>query len=618
MPDYGFVRACAVVPNLTLGECAKNAADHAELGASASKKGAQLAVFPELSLTGATCGDLFKQPFLVRSALAALKKLVSELAKSDTVFAAGLPFAIDGRIYDAGCVFQKGKVLGVVLNTRPGDPVFTVPEKDLIGTVSLFGQTVPYGSNLVFHSERFSFALGFAGEFLSPDQPLTERAARCEILAVMGALPELASSFEKFKLAAAAQSALWKRGLVFVSSARGESSTDNYYAGRAFVFENGRLLNGRKQFCAAETLTFADVDCDFISFDRPAEFSSEGRTVEFSIPQLKDPAPMVSPSPFVPEDEAERAARCEEIFNIQTGGLARRLAQISAKRAVLGVSGGLDSTLALLVIREAQGLRGLGPESVLGVTMPCFGTSKRTKSNACALMEELGIESRKISIAASVKRHFKDISHPEDLRDAAYENAQARERTQIIMDIANAEGGMVVGTGDLSEAALGWCTYGGDHLSMYNVNGGVPKTLVRAIVLWYAETVGGKVGKILRDIAATPVSPELLPPKKGEIAQKTEELVGPYDLNDFFLYHMLRRGASPEKLLFLAGVTFKGRFDGGKIKACLKAFLSRFFSQQFKRSCSPDGPGTGTVSLSPRAGLRLPSDISFSEWLKEC
>lgn len=617
MPDYGFVRVCAAVPRLVLGGCAENAASQIAFAKEAAAKKGQLIVFPKLSLTGATCGDLFRQPSLARRALSALKELVSKLAKSDAVCVAGLPLFLEGRLYDAACVFQKGRILGIELNTLPSDGVFSVPEKGLPNLFKIGSQNVLCGTDLVFRSERFSFTVGFDSELLAPSQPLSKRAAFGEMIAVLGAVPELAASFEKFKNIASSQSELWKRGLLFVSSASGESSTDNCYAGRAFVFEKGKVLAAKKQFQAEDTLTLADIDCEFLRFERPLEVPPGESVAEFSVPELKSPKPILAVNPFVPGDKAARDARCEEIFSIQCGGLARRMAHTKAKRAVVGVSGGLDSTLALLVAREAQGLRGLGPETILGITMPCFGTSSRTKSNACALMEELGIDFRTIDIKGSLDRHFKDISHPEDLHDAAYENAQARERTQILMDVANSEGGLAVGTGDLSEAALGWATYGGDQMAMYNVNCGIPKTLVRAVVTWYAEKVGGRIGEILFDIIDTPISPELLPAVKGKATQKTEDSVGPYELHDFFIYHMLRRGASPEKLLFLATIAFDKRYSQSRIKDCLKIFLFRFFSQQFKRSCSPDGVGTGSVSLSPRAGLKMPSDISSAVWLEK-
>ena len=617
MPDYGFVRVCAVVPKLALGDCAKNAAFHLDFAKEAGKAKAQLVVFPELSLTGATCGDLFRQPNLPKRALSALKELASKLAKSDAVCVAGLPLFLDGRLYDSACVFQKGKILGVALNSSPKDQAFNIPEKGFSGYFQILGRRVLCGTGLIFRSERFSFSIGFGSELTDPLQPLSKAASESEIVVVLDAVPELAASYEKFSRVASALSLLWKRSIVYASSASGESSTDNCYAGRAFVFEEGKVLASQKQFRAEGTLTFADVDCEFLRFDRPLEVPQKENVVAFSASELKAPKPSAAVNPFVPDDKAKRDARCEEIFSIQCGGLARRMAHTRAKRAVIGVSGGLDSTLALLVAREAQGLRGLGPETILGITMPCFGTSVRTKSNACALMEELGIEYRTIDIKSSLDRHFKDISHPKDLHDAAYENAQARERTQILMDVANSEGGLSVGTGDLSEAALGWATYGGDQMAMYNVNCGLPKTLVRAVVSWYAEKVGGRIGEILFDIIDTPISPELLPAVKGKATQKTEDSVGPYELHDFFIYHMLRRGASPEKLLFLANTVFAKRYAVSTIKDCLAIFLSRFFSQQFKRSCSPDGVGTGSVSLSPRAGLRMPSDISSAAWLEK-
>ena len=387
---------------------------------------------------------------------------------------------------------------------------------------------------------------------------------------------------------------------------------------RAFILEKGRVLKKRARFEDAEELIRADADADFIRLERLG-LPKPGvpQTVEFSKLPSFSPEPDISRTPFVPEDPERRRERCREVFEIQVGGLKRRAEQLKTGRLIVGVSGGLDSTLALLVSAAANDRNKQPRKGVLGVTMPCFGTTKRTKGNAEKLMEKLGVSSKEISIKKAVEQHFRDIGQKSGVFDSAFENAQARERTQVLMDVANQTNGLVVGTGDLSEAALGWATFGGDHLSMYNVNCGVPKTLVRAVVEWYADNSSAGLRKVLLDILATPVSPELLPSDGRDIAQKTEELIGPYELHDFFLFHTVRRGAPPEKLLFLARRVFKGRYADALIVKCLKLFISRFLGQQFKRSCSPDGVGTGSVSLSPRAGMRIPSDAFSSSWLEE-
>lgn len=617
MGSYGFARLAAAVPPLALADCASNADNHLRCVKSAAEKGAQLLVFPELSLTGATCQDLFTQPALLKGALTALHHFVRASAAYDTVCLLGLPLDIGGRLYSAACAVRKGAILGVVLNTMPKEACFAAPPSSLRGETILCGQTVKYGSDIVFRSDEFSFSVGFLSQLTDPAQEIAKRAGKCEILAVLGAMPELAGGFEAFQNIMSAQSRLFRRALVFASSGLGESSTDNCFAGRAFITEGARILAKREQFSLEEGIVWADADCEFLLRERPCEEVPAEATAVFKAASEFAPEPRLSPSPFVPEDPAARAARCREVFEIQSLGLLRRLTQIGAKSAVLGVSGGLDSTLALFVIKRAFELGGLDPKNIRGVTMPCFGTTERTKSNAEKLMKELGISFGKINIEKAIRQHFQDIGHDINDRSAAYENAQARERTQILMDLANKCGGIVVGTGDLSEAALGWATYNGDQMCMYNVNGGVPKTLVRALTAWLAEKEGGKIKKILTDILDTPVSPELLPGEKKGKNQETEKLIGPYELHDFFLYHMLRRGAEPQKLLFLAGKTFKGKYNQSEIKKYLSLFLKRFITQQFKRSASPDGVGTGSVSLSPRAGFRMPSDASCELWLKD-
>ncbi|MBR5624238.1 NAD(+) synthase [bacterium] len=617
MGNYGFARLAAAVPPLVLADCKKNAEHHLRCAKSASGQGAQLLVFPELSLSGATCQDLFAQPALVKGALSALQSFLKASAAEETVCLLGLPLDIGGKLYSAACAVQKGVVLGVVPNPAPKEACFAKASPGLRGEIELCGKPVPYGTDLVFRSAEFSFTVGFLSQLTDPGQDIAKQAGKGEVLAILGAMPELAGDFEAFQNALCAQSRLFRRSLVFASSGFGESSTDNCFAGRAFITEGKRLLARRAQFSLEEELILSDADCEFLLRERPREEALAENLVNFSAEKTFKPEPQFPAKPFVPEDPAARAVRCKEVFEIQSLGLLRRLQQTGSRSAVLGVSGGLDSTLALFVIRRAFELGGLDPRNIRGITMPCFGTTKRTRSNAEKLMKELGISFGKINIEKAIRQHFQDIGHDINDRSAAYENAQARERTQILMDIANKCGGIVVGTGDLSEAALGWATYNGDQMSMYNVNCGVPKTLVRAVTDWLAEKEGGKIRKILKDILDTPVSPELLPGEKKGKNQETEKLIGPYELHDFFLYHMIRRGASPGKLLFLAEKTFKGKYPKTEIKKYLSLFLKRFLTQQFKRSASPDGVGTGSVSLSPRAGFRIPSDVSFALWLED-
>ena len=617
MNNYGFIRLAAAVPKVELADCKANAGRHLALCKKAAAK-AGIALFPELSLTGATCRDLFGQPLLWEKSEEALSELLSKTASLDTVFIAGLPFFAAGRLYKAAAVFQKGRLLGAACESAPKEPFFSPSPEGETGLAKLCGQKIPYGAGLVFKSADLSFTVGFAGELFDPLSGLAKRSQTAEVLLLQGSLPEKAGSFERFEDLLASQSFLWKNVLVCAAAGEGESSTDECYAGRAFILENGRVLKKRARFEGAEDLISADADADFIRLERIG-FPKAGipQTVEFlSVPSFS-PEPDLSRTPFVPEDPEKRRERCREVFEIQVGGLKRRAEQLKTGRLIVGVSGGLDSTLALLVSAAANDRNKHPREDVLGVTMPCFGTTKRTKGNAEKLMEKLGISSKEISIKKAVEQHFRDIGQKSGVFDSAFENAQARERTQVLMDVANQTKGLVVGTGDLSEAALGWATFGGDHLSMYNVNCGVPKTLVRAVVEWYAENSSAGLKKVLLDILATPVSPELLPSDGKDIAQKTEELIGPYELHDFFLYHMARRGASPQKLLFLAGRAFRGRYGAAPIKKFLKLFLTRFLGQQFKRSCSPDGVGTGSVSLSPRAGMKFPSDAFSSSWLEE-
>ena len=593
MPDFGFIRIALCPGKLALACPEKNAVAAVKLVRQAFKAGSQLAVFPELFLTGYSCGDLFAQPALLSETQKALETFLKKTATFELPIIIGAPLLIEGRLYDCAVVVKLGKILGVVPNTLPQEKYFAPGSSEK--------------ANLVFKSGECAFTIGFASEFFDWRENISRRAALGETLIVLGALPELAGTEEKLKSAMSSRSAIWQGAIAFVSTGEGESSTDFAFGGRAAVFENGKLLANLGPFSEEEILT-AEIDAEFLRRERAARVPEAASVVEISLPPIKEPKRVFSPRPFVPEDAEELKKRTELIFAIQCAGLKSRLLASKAKRVLIGVSGGLDSTLALLVASETVKKLGWPASSVIGVTMPCFGTTTRTKSNAQKLLKLLGAEAREINIEKAVRQHFLDIEEPSDARDAAFENAQARERTQVLMDLGNRLGGLVVGTGDLSESALGWATYNGDHISMYNVNAGLSKTLIRALVGNIAEK-REKLAPVLKDILATPISPELLPG-----SQPTEDLVGPYELHDFFLYHFLRRGAKPEKILFLAEKTFAGRFTKAVIKKWLQVFLKRFLSQQFKRSCSPDGPATGSVSLSPRAGLKLPSDAAFEPW----
>ena len=625
----GFVRLCAATPALEVANVEKNAREIARLALEAASQGANVCVFPELSLTGYTCGDLFLHDRLVRGALEGLAEVLNATRQTETLLVVGLPVADGNCLYNCAAVLQGGRVLGVVPKTHlPNSAEFYelrqfAPAFSGLRFLSWFGREVPFSTDLLFACRELpEFALGveICEDLWAPEPTGAQHAlAGATVLVNPSASDAVAGKLDYRRQLVSVQSARLAAAYVYAGAGPDESTQDVVFAGHSMICEHGTMLAESEPF--SEGLLLADADVRFLALERRAnnDFRAPARahhTVAFS-QELRALAlrRQFDPAPFVPHDPQRLAERAEEVLSIQAHGLARRLRHTRARRLVLGVSGGLDSTLALLVSVRALKLAGMEADCLTAVTMPCFGTTKRTRSNAEVLAREVGADFREIDIQKATLQHMSDIGlSPED-RSAAYENAQARERTQVLMDIANAENGLVVGTGDLSESALGWATYNGDHMSMYGVNCSIPKTLIRHLVEYEAGRAQTEALRLaLLDVLDTPVSPELLPPRDGEIAQKTEDLVGPYRLHDFFLYHTLRRRAAPEKVLRLAKLAFAGEYDEATIRKWLEVFTRRFFQQQFKRSCIPDGPKVGSVSLSPRGDWRMPTDATWQLW----
>ena len=634
MNPYGFFKVAGAIPAVRVGDCAFLADRHIELIRRATEHGAELVAFPELSLTGYTCGDLFLQPSLMRAAEKALEEVVRATADCPIAAVVGMPLVAGGRRYNCAVAFSQGEILGVAPKSHlPNYGEFYEPRwfasgADVKGSlVELCGQEVPFGVDVMFKINGVECGVEICEDLWVPNPPsaaLAQGGAR--ILINLSASPEVVGKHAYLRSLVSQQSARLRAGYLYVSSGFGESSTDLVFGGNILIADQGEWVAESERFSLEEQLLCAEIDVERIEVERTrtntfAALHNEDSFVLYPCEFEPKESPFerkINPMPFVPSDDATRHARCEEIFQIQAMGLAKRLEHTRCRSVVLGISGGLDSTLALLVVVKAFDKLGLDRRGIYGITMPGFGTTDRTYRNALDLMNQLGITQAEISIAKAVNQHFADIGLDPADRSATYENSQARERTQILMDYANKVGGLVIGTGDLSELALGWATYNGDHMSMYGVNGSIPKTLVRHLVRTAAEQLGGEVEKTLLDIVDTPVSPELLPAdEKGEIAQKTEDLVGPYELHDFLLYHFIRRGASPRKLLFLAEQAFAGRYSREVILHWMEVFFRRFFSQQFKRSALPDGPKVGSVSLSPRGDWRMPSDASAAVWMTE-
>ncbi|MBQ7208915.1 MAG: NAD(+) synthase [Lentisphaeria bacterium] len=625
---FGFYRVAAVVPQLRVADVGFNTERIVELIRRGVEKGSSVILFPELCLTGYTCGDLFFQSSLLDRSEAALGKIAAACAGTETVVAVGAPVRFRGRVFNAAVVLQNGAIRGIVPKvTLPNYREFYEKRHFSSGwnisgcCVDLAGAAaVPFGPDLLFAANgELVIGVELCEDLWSVIPPSSRQAlAGATLLLSLSASNELVGKADYRRGLVAQQSARCVAAYAYASAGCGESTTDTVYGGHCLIAENGSILLDSPRFDEESRLYCADVDLARITGTRYAESSfrddAEKTSPSFRTVALEpvagpeEPERIYSRHPFVPGEASEKESRCEEIISIQACGLARRLRHTGCRSAVIGVSGGLDSTLALLVTVKAMALAGKSPADVAAVTMPGFGTTPRTLGNARRLCRELGVTLLEIDITEACMEHFRAIGHDPEKRDVVYENAQARERTQILMDVANQREGIVVGTGDLSEIAMGYCTYNADHMSMYAVNSGVPKTLVRHLIAWLSDRYSPAVKEILDDISRTPVSPELLPAAAdGSITQRTEEILAPYEILDFFLYHFVKYGAPPEKLLFLASRTF-GEYPEEDLEKFLRKFLRRFFSQQFKRSCMPDGPKVGGISLSPRADWRMPSD----------
>lgn len=635
---HGFVKVAIGTPAIRLADCEYNVERICELVEHAKADGAKLLVLPELCVTGYSCGDLFLQDCLIAAAKRAVLTLAERTADTGVLVVVGVPIERDGKLYNAAACLRNGKVLGIAAKTKLPNykeceevRYFSAPgESD---TELVWGETtIPFGSRLLFCAEElpdFKVGIEICEELWVPDAPSVRLAlAGATVIANPSAGCSLAGKTAARREKVKNQSEMLKAAYLYANAGAGESTTDLVYSGQGFIAEDGIVLAEGIPF--ETTYLSTEIDLEKLRSERRQMTTwktdtKDCRQVLYSMRELAGKAlpeiPLsrrISPSPFFPEDETARAVYCREVIDIQCAGLQQRLTHIGAKKVVIGISGGLDSTMALLVAAKTFDRMGLNREGIVAVTMPCFGTTDRTYRNALNLVRELRAELREIRINEAVTLHLKDINHDINIKNAAYENAQARERTQILMDIANDVGGIVIGTGDLSELALGWATYNGDHMSMYGVNASVPKTLMRHLVREFAKLDGETaLAATLFDILDTPISPELLPPEDGKITQKTEDLVGPYELHDFFLYYVVNYGFTPERIYRLANAAFAGEFDGDTILSWLKVFYRRFFSQQYKRSCLPDGPKATAVSLSPRGDWRMPSDAHAALWLKE-
>ena len=631
----GFITVACGTPKLRLADCDYNAEQTFTLMRKAEKAGAKVLVLPELGLTGYTCGDLFYQDTLLRSAEEALSTVLAATRNLEVVTAVGLPLRVNNKLYNCAAIIQKGAVLGVVPKTHlPNYGEFYekrhfVPAMREAECIEFAGQETLIGTDLLFACKQLpDFVLGVevCEDLWAPVPPSCRHAlAGATVIANLSASDETVGKADYRRALVCGQSARLLTAYLYADAGHGESTTDMTFAAHNLIAENGSLLSEARPFAGGAAVTELDVSRLQQERMRNTSFCPETTgytTVEFELRDEKISLTRpVSPTPFVPQDTAARAERCELILRIQAEGLAKRMEHTHAKCAVVGISGGLDSCLALLVAVRAMKQLGRPAGDVLAVTMPCFGTTKRTRSNAQILCDELQVNFQEIHIANTVRSHFADIGQDENMLDVTFENGQARVRTLELMDLANRTGGLVVGTGDLSELALGWATYNGDHMSMYGVNAGVPKTLVRHLVHYEADIAATETLRtVLLDILDTPVSPELLPAKDdGEIAQRTEDLVGPYELHDFYLYQVLRCGFGPTKIFRLAKAAFKGRpeYTDAVLYRWLRNFYWRFFAQQFKRSCLPDGPKVGSVTLSPRGDWRMPSDACATLWLAE-
>ena len=637
----GFIKVAAVTPDIEVGNTAYNTEQIIQCIGLAGKEDVRLLVFPELCISGYTCNDLFLQNILLEGCLEGLEQIRSASRTHDMLIVVGLPFLFNARLYNIAAVIYQGEVLGLVpkqhipnysefYEARHFAPAPAENEAVDIPALGTHGRQIPFGAKLLFAADNLpDFVLGIdiCEDLWMPIPPSCHHAlASATVIANLSASDETTGKEIYRRELVSNQSARLICGYIYADAGEGESSTDLVFAGHNLIAENGSILSQSERF--HNEMTMSELDLGRLVSERrrmgtfeitpPAQAGYKVRHFSFRNLNKTKLTRFYSRTPFVPSAKADRDRRCNEIFNIQAMGLKKRLAHTHCKSAVLGISGGLDSTLALLVTARAFDLLGLDRTGIKAITMPCFGTTDRTMKNACTLTEKLGASLQEIPIHEAVNLHFRDIGHDPEVHDVTYENSQARQRTLILMNIANQANGMVIGTGNMSELALGWATYNGDHMSMYGVNCSIPKMLVRYLVLYYAETTDDEeLRAVLLDILDTPVSPELLPPKDGEISQKTEDLVGPYELHDFYLYYMMRFGYTPSKIYRLACYTFRGAYDKDTIYKWLRTFYWRFFSQQFKRSCLPDGPKVGSVALSPRGDWRMPSDASVAMWMRD-
>ena len=638
MKEYGFMRVSAVVPELKISDVEFNVKEIKKMMKEAEKRGSEITLFPELCLTGYTCQDLFLNEHLIANSLAGLIELKEYTKKVKGVFIVGLVVRSDNQLFNVAAVLENGSILGIVPKTyipNYGEFYekrwFSEDVRRISDTITIDGMVIPFKTNILFQEKDNPLAT-FGIEICEdlwctypPSNDLTIRGAK--MIFNLSASNEIIGKSEYRKNLVKGQSEKTISAYIYASSGVNESTTDLVFSGAAFIYENGHILKENNRFDFNSNIITADIDLARLESMRTKDISYMGvikdRDKKYDIVTFlgydaaNELERTYAKTPFVPKSVSHRNERCEEILNIQAHALAKRLVATGIKKCVVGISGGLDSTLAFLVVIKAYDILGLDHKDIYGITMPGFGTTNRTYTNACSFVKLYGATLKEINIKDACLQHFKDIEHDPKNLDVTYENVQARERTQILMDYANKIGGLVIGTGDLSELALGWCTYNGDHMSMYAVNVSIPKTLVKYLVLYYGETEEDqKRKKIILDILDTPVSPELLPPSEDdEILQQTESIVGPYILHDFFLYHFLRYGASPKKIKYLATKTFNDMFSESEIEKWLNFFIKRFFSQQFKRSCLPDGPKVGTISLSPRGDLRMPSDADSSMWI---
>lgn len=640
--SFGFLRVAAAIPVLSLGDPQANGQSIIRRAKEAAQSGASLVVFPELSLTGYTIGDLFRQEIIQRNALESLGRIAAALRKINAVVVLGLPLRLEGKLFNVAAAICKGMVLGLVPKTYiPGYQEFYeerwfASARDLLAKeISLFGQRVPIGTDILFRSIRgnnFTLGVEICEDLWTPIPPSSLHVlGGATVIANLSASNELVGKADYRKSLVTQQSARGICGYIYTSSGVRESTTDVVYAGHALVCENGYVLEESKRFERKNQIIYADLDLEHLAYDRERTTSfgesvheaglREYRLVNFDLKMAAPPPTLkrhISPKPFVPQDIYERDKRVEEIFSIQAAGLAKRLEHAKSKNLVIGVSGGLDSTLALLVATKTCNLLNISNKNIHAFTLPGFATTSRTKSNAIRLARALGASLEEIDITKGASQHLRDIKQDREKQDTTFENVQARYRTMVLMNKANQLRGIVVGTGDLSEIALGWNTFAGDHISHYNVNVGVPKTLVKYLLRWIGEQEEfSNVHQVIKDILDTPISPELVRSSKENITQKTEELIGPYELHDFFLYHFLRWGSRPKKILFLALKVFNKKYKIKEIKHWLRVFVERFFKNQWKRSVMPDGPKVGSVALSPRGDWRMPSDLNAKAWLED-